>query len=99
MFKKCANDFWHTFFIASMGCQVLAGAHIIARYVLQLAWNTCAFQGRSMPSSKFLSHIHHNFFPAFIKVSSPPSSQFLPYFTQNMFFFFKRNLLPTSMGT
>ena len=84
---------WAAKWAASVG-----GAHIIARYALQLAWNTCAFQGRSLPSSKFLSHIHHDFCPAFIKVSVPPSSRFLPYFTQSMFFFFKRNLFPISMG-
>ena len=51
--------------------------HIVARYALQLTWNTCAFQGRSLPSSKFLSHIQHDFFPAF--------SRSLPHLHQSFF--------------
>ena len=59
--------------------------HIVARYALQLTWNTCAFQGRSLPSlrfppphsSRFLSCFYQGFFPTFTEVSSLLQPKFL----------------------
>ena len=85
--------------------------HIVARYALQLAWNTCAFQGRSLPSlrfplphsARFLSCLHQGFFPTFTEVSSllHPKHVFLrqeklvPYFNGNVKCFLSFPFSPT----
>ena len=64
--------------------------HIVARYALQLAWNTCAFQGRSLPSLRFPPDLNQSFFPTSPKTcfSSPRETCSLFQWEREMFLVF-----------